>query len=233
MTPQPLHRWDLTPDEARAVQEKLRARIVADRPLPLESITYVAGVDISIKDEVARAAIVVVRLPSLAVAEVALAERPVTFPYVPGLLAFREGPVFLEALAKLQQRPDVLIFDGHGLAHPRRMGIACHLGLWTGIPSLGCAKSILVGRHEEVGAQPGAWKPLLHNGEVIGVALRTREGTTPVYVSVGHLADLDSARALVLRCGAGYRLPEPTRQAHRAASGEDVMGPPAEQLSLF
>jgi deoxyribonuclease V len=230
---QPTHRWDLSPEEARVVQERLRTQIVADAPLPLESITWVAGVDISVKDDTARAAVVLLRFPALTVAEVALAERPVTFPYVPGLLAFREGPSILDAFEKLHQKPDAIIFDGHGLAHPRRMGIACHMGLWTGIPSVGCAKSILVGNHGALGDQRGAWAPLVHNGAVVGVAVRTRNGVQPVYVSVGHLADLDTARELVLRCCTSYRLPEPTRQAHRAAGGEDVLGSAGEQLSLF
>ncbi len=229
---QPLHRWDLSPGEARAVQERLRAQIVADKPLPLETVAWVAGVDISVKGDQARAAIALLRYPALTVAEVALAEQAVSFPYVPGLLAFREGPSILAALEKLRQQPDVLMIDGHGLAHPRRMGIACHMGLWTGIPSVGCAKSILVGTHETVGAQKGAWAPLTHDGEIVGAALRTRDDANPVYVSVGHLADLDTARELVLRCCTHYRLPEPTRQAHRAAGGEDITGA-GEQLSLF
>jgi deoxyribonuclease V len=216
-----------------AVQERLRSQIVTDAPLPLGSIKWVAGVDISVKESQGRAAVVLLRYPEMVVEEAVLAEQSVSFPYVPGLLAFREGPSILAAMAKLSQRPDVLIFDGHGLAHPRRIGIACHIGLWTGLPSVGCAKSILVGGHGELGAQKGDWAPLVDRGEVIGVALRTRVGVKPVYVSEGHLVDLDTARELVLRCCTRYRLPEPTRQAHRAAGGENVVGPAGQQLSLF
>lgn len=230
----PLHAWDLSPEAARAVQARLRPQVVTDTPLPLDAIGAVGGVDISVKDDTARAAIVVLRFPDLTPVDVALAEMPVPFPYVPGLLVFREGPSILAALARLERLPDVLIFDGHGLAHPRRMGIACHMGLWTGVPSVGCAKSILVGRHDAIGNEKGAWAALVHEGEVVGAALRTRDGVNPVYVSVGHRADLDTARALVLRCCTRYRLPEPTRLAHRAAGGEDVIGPRGEeQLSLF
>jgi deoxyribonuclease V len=145
-------------------------------------------------------------------------ELPVTFPYIPGLLSFREAPVGLAAISALETRPDLLLVDGHGLAHPRRCGIACHLGLLLDLPTIGCAKSILVGQAEEPGPNPGDWTPLDNRGETIGAALRTRPKTRPIYVSIGHRVSLASAIALVSQCGRGYRLPEPTRLADRIAS---------------
>lgn len=149
------------------------------------------------------------------VVEERVARRPLRFPYVPGLLSFREAPALLAVLRKLRSEPDALLFDGHGYAHPRRFGIACHVGLIADRASAGCAKSRLVGEHAEPGPNRGASRPLLHQGERIGSVLRTREGSRPVYASVGHRMDLAGAERLVLACGAGYRLPEPTRLADR------------------
>jgi deoxyribonuclease V len=147
---------------------------------------------------------------------------PVSFPYVPGLLAFREGPIVLAALERLAERPDVLIFDAQGLAHPRRMGLATHLGILLDVPSVGCAKSRLCGKETEPGEEKGSWTPLLDRGEVIGAVVRTRSRVRPVYVSVGHRVDLETAVSLVLSCATKYRLPEPTRWAHRVAGGETL-----------
>jgi len=215
------HRWDLTPKEARAVQRELANRVVTEDRLG--EVGTVAGLDLGFpRDlsgrEVASAVVVVLSLPSLEVIEQRVAERPVEFPYVPGLLSFRESPVALAALELLETRPDVLIVDGQGFAHPRRFGIACHLGVLLDLPSIGCAKSILVGRAAEPGPDPGDWTPLEDRGETIGAALRTRPKTKPVYVSVGHRVSLETAVELVVRCGRGYRLPEPTRLADRVAS---------------
>jgi deoxyribonuclease V len=211
------HAWDLSPKEAIALQQELRAEVIADRPLDLGTVRLVAGVDVSVKDNVSQAAVVVATFPGFEPVEVARARRPTPFPYVPGLLSFREGPVLEEAFGKLAAEPDVFIFDGSGYAHPRRIGIACHMGLWLGRPTVGCAKTRLTGRHEEVPPEKGAWAPLLDEGEVVGAALRTRAGTNPVFVSPGHLIDLLSALDLVMCCSPKYRLPEPIRLAHNAA----------------
>jgi len=162
------------------------------------------------------ASVVVCELPSLRVAEAAWAVRGARFPYIPGLFSFREVPPLLAAFARLERRPDVLLFDGQGWAHPRRFGLACHAGLLLGRPSVGCAKSILVGRHAELGRARGSRADMIHEGEVVGAAVRTREGVKPVYVSIGHRADLSSAVSLVLEVTPKLRLPEPLRLAHRA-----------------
>ncbi len=211
------HRWDLSPTEAIALQQELRGEVVADPLLDLGSVRLVAGVDVSVKDNLSHAAVVVTTFPDFRVVETAQATRPTPFPYVPGLLSFREGPVLEEAFGSLATEPDVFIFDGNGLAHPRRVGIASHLGLWLGRPTVGSAKTRLIGRHDPVPPEKGSWSPLLDKGEVVGAALRTRAGTKPVFVSPGHLIDLASAVDLVLRCAPRYRLPEPIRLAHKAA----------------
>lgn len=214
----PTHGWDLSPEEAFALQRELAARV--ERQPRLGPVDRVAGIDVSIRDDVARAAVVVLDFEGLTPVDYAVATRPVTFPYVPGLLAFREGPVVLDALGRLDPAPDLLIFDGQGLAHPRRLGIASHIGLLVDLPAIGCAKSRLCGRHDEPGEQ-GSYAPLLDGGEVIGAALRTRQGTKPVYVSIGHRVDLATSIEYVLACCRGYRLPETTRWAHRVAGGDE------------
>jgi deoxyribonuclease V len=171
----------------------------------------VAGADVSEKDGSARAAIVVVR--DLEPVEEATAEQPVRFPYVPGLLSFREIPPLLAAWRKLRTRPDVVIVDGQGYAHPRRFGLACHLGVLLGLPTLGCAKSRLIGEFEEPGPQRGSWTPLRDRGETIGAALRTQDRTNVVYVSIGHRITLAGSIRVVLACAPRYRLPEPQRLA--------------------
>ena len=215
------HRWDLTEAEARALQRELAGKVErADR---FGDVRTVGGVDLGFPrqldgSEVGRAALVVLRLPELKLVERQVLERPVSFPYVPGLLSFREAPVGLAAFDALAARPDVLLVDGHGIAHPRRFGIACHLGVLLDVPTVGCAKSILAGRADEPGPEPGSWTPLVHRDEVIGVALRTRPRANPMYISTGHRVSLESAIELVMRCARGYRLPEPTRLADRIAS---------------
>jgi deoxyribonuclease V len=181
-------------------------------------------------EEVARAAVVVLRYPDLAPVETALAESPVVFSYIPGLLAFREAPVILAACEKLATEPDLFIFDGQGIAHPRRLGIACHVGLFLDRPTIGCAKSRLCGEHGALPSPAGAWAPLTDGGEVIGAAVRTRAGVRPVYVSAGHRVDLETAIRYVIACCRGYRLPEPCRLAHQAA-GQIVSA--QEQKPLF
>lgn len=171
-----------------------------------------------------RAAVVVLSFPALVPVAHALARRPTGFPYVPGFLSFREVPAILDALALLPALPDLLICDGQGIAHPRRFGIACHLGLLSGLPSIGCAKSLLVGHHPPVPAERGARAPLSHHGEQVGWALRTRSGTRPVYVSPGHRVGVDTAADLVMACVTRYRLPETTRYAHNLASHGVIKG---------
>lgn len=212
-----LHDWDVTPGEARVIQESLRDRVV--RQPTRSAFDSVAGVDVNVRpaDGVTVAAVVVLALPGLEVRAQAVAERPTHFPYVPGLLSFREIPAVADALARLDAEPDVFVCDGHGLAHPRRFGLACHLGLLTGRPSIGVAKTLLVGEHQPVGPHRGDRQPLVHRGEVVGAALRTRAGVKPVYVSIGHMVDLDTAVDVVLRCSPRYRLPETTRAAHALA----------------
>ena len=214
------HRWDISPREAIALQRELVSRIIQKDVLP--KITTVAGIDVGVKGGVARAAVVVMRFPELEIIEHVRAELPLAFPYVPGLLSFREAPAILEALAKLEHDPDVLIFDGQGYAHPRRMGIATHIGILLDHPTVGCAKSRLCGTFEEPGIERGSYSWLWDGKEIIGAVVRTRTRVKPVFVSVGHKMRLESAIDLVLQCGRGYRLPEPTRWAHRLASGDGV-----------
>ncbi|MGC9359848.1 MAG: deoxyribonuclease V [Anaerolineae bacterium] len=216
LTPKIIHPWDCSPKEAIALQESLASHVSTKGSLA--NAETVAGIDVGIRGKRARAAVVVIALKDLATLEIARAERPVTFPYVPGLLTFREGPVVLDALAKLTTEPDVLLFDGQGRAHPRRMGLATHIGVLLDYPSVGCAKSRLCGTYEEPGQERGEYTLLYEDGEVVGAVLRTRTRVKPVFVSTGHRASLEAAIDLVLRCGSGVKLPEPTRRAHHAAS---------------
>ena len=213
----PRHAWDLTPEAAVSVQRALRGEIVADRPIDLAGVRLVAGVDVSVKNERSRAAIVVATFPDFRVVETATAERPTPFPYIPGLLSFREGPVLEEAFGRLRAEPDVFLFDGMGTAHPRRMGIASHMGLWLERPTVGVGKTRLVGTNAPLAEEKGAQVPLVHRGETIGAVVRTRTAKHPLFISPGHLADIPSAVVLVLACAPQFRLPEPIRLAHRAA----------------
>ena len=177
----------------------------------------IAGADVSVKGGTARAVVAVLELPGLNLLEYASAEQEVTFPYVPGLLTFREGPVIMHAIEKLNERPDVIIFDGQGIAHPRRLGIASHIGLLADIPAIGCAKSRLCGRHEEPGMEKGDFSLLRDGPEIIGAVVRTRRNVKPVYVSIGHRISLKSSIEYVLACATRFRLPETTRFAHHLA----------------
>lgn len=209
-----LHDWTLTPREAVELQKELRAEVQV-APLA-RSIKTIAGADISFNkfSKTVYAGLVVLALPTLEVIEEVCVVSETAFPYVPGLLSFREAPSVLEAWAKLKTEPDAVMFDGHGIAHPRRVGVASHVGLIIERPSLGCAKSVLVGKYEEPEKERGAWTKMSDKGEVIGAALRTKTNVQPIFVSVGHLIDLASAIALTLQCDGGYRQPEPTRRAH-------------------
>jgi deoxyribonuclease V len=210
----PLHRWDVTPAEAVALQRTLAARVVTGPPL--KSWELVAGCDVS-HDRFSTtlyAGVVVLRAGDFSVVERRAAVAQVEFPYTPGLLSFREAPVLLQALAKLEHTPDVVMCDGQGIAHPRRLGLASHVGLCLDRPCVGCAKSKLTGKFDEPGPGPGSRSPLLDRGQVIGGVVRTKARTLPLFVSPGHRIDLESAVRLVFACCRGYRLPEPTRLAH-------------------
>jgi deoxyribonuclease V len=214
---QSLHDWNVTPQEAIAIQNDVAQKVIYDRPLDVDSIKLVAGVDVSVKNNVSQAAVVVMRFPELEIIETVLAKQPTPFPYIPGLLSFREGPVLVEAFEKLQHVPDVFIFDGMGRIHPRRVGIAAHMGVWLHTPTVGCGKSHLIGAYDDPPNEKGGYSPLTDKGELLGVVLRTRANVKPVYISPGNLIDLDSSVELILRCTPKYRLPEPIRQAHNAA----------------
>jgi len=210
------HRWDLTYDEAVAVQRRLAARI--RQGPPLRKVETIAGADVSAgrKDEIIAAVVVVMRLKTLEILEVSRAKMRARWPYVPGFLSFREAPVVLEAFRQLKTRPDLVICDGQGRAHPRRLGLASHMGLALGVPTIGCAKSLLVGTvPREPGRRRGGRAPLMDGGERIGTALRTQTGVKPVFVSVGHRIDLASAERWVLAASPRFRLAEPIRAAHR------------------
>jgi deoxyribonuclease V len=209
-----LHAWDVSPAEAIRLQEMLRSRVIVENRLG--EVRTVAGVDVAVHGDIGRAAAVVLRYPELDLLEVARAERPVTFPYIPGLLAFREAPAILDACERLHVEPDVFFFDGQGLAHPRRMGLACHVGLCLDKPAIGCAKSRLCGEHDELPPEAGAWVPLRDGSETIGAVVRTQHDVRPVHVSVGHKVDLQTAIHWVLATCLGHRLPDPCRMAHRA-----------------
>jgi len=237
--------WPRTVAAARAVQERLRGRVITTDKLG--KLRLVAGIDVGFEDNgaVTRAAVVVLTFPGLELHEQAVVRRRTCFPYVPGYLSFREVPAALAALAKLRTRPDLVLCDGQGLAHPRRFGLACHLGVLTGLPTIGVAKSRLIGTHGRLAEPKGSWvalkdRPSPHpspspanagegesgarardvvHSEIIGAVLRTRTGVKPVYVSVGHRVSLATALKYVLRCTPRYRLPETTRLAHRLASG--------------
>ena len=229
-----LHDWNLTPREAVELQKSLRERV---RLQPLDrEVKLIAGADISFDkfSETVYAGVVVLRLPSLEIVEEAGVVATAKFPYVPGLLSFREAPSVLEAWAKLKTEPDAVMFDGQGVAHPRRIGIASHMGLILNRPTFGCAKSVLVGRFVEPSPERGASSLLIDKDETIGAALRTKTRTQPIYVSAGHLIDLEGAIDLTLRADGGYRQPEPTRRAHLLVNalrrGERQ---PTEEPTLF
>jgi len=219
-----LHSWDLDPGEARALQAELAGRVEASTPLP--RYETIAGSDVSFDrgGEWLFAAIVVLKADTLEVIERSGVIAPARFPYIPGLLSFREAPALIEAYEALTTRPDILICDGQGTAHPLRLGLASHVGLWLGIPTIGCAKSRLVGRYEEPGQNPGDWSPLLDRGETIGAVLRTRTRVKPLFVSPGHLGNLPGSIDTVMSTIRKYRLPVPTRIAHQYVNELRVQG---------
>jgi len=219
MQVQDLHPWQVTPSQAQGIQQRL-APLVSKKN-EIASPTFIAGVDISKPNAqgIATGAIVVLVYPQLTVVETKVEEQRIDFPYVPGLLSFRELPLILAACQKLTTTPELILVDGQGIAHPRRLGLASHLGLLLNISTIGCAKSILCGKHGSLETMPGSFAEMRNAGEIIGAALRTKLGTKPIYVSIGHKVDLPSAISWVMKCCQGYRIPEPTRLAHLAASG--------------
>jgi deoxyribonuclease V len=211
------HSWNLSPSEAIELQNELAPKVDTSTPIDLDSLSTVAGVDVSVKNNISRAAIVVLTYPALEVIESVTARQPTPFPYVPGLLSFREGDVILTAHDKLQTVPDVYIFDGAGIAHQRHIGIATHIGLWLDRPTVGCAKKRLVGSYEEVSPEKGSMEDLVYKGAIVGQVVRTRTNVKPVFISPGHKATVDTASQLILNTVTKYRLPEPVRAAHNRA----------------
>ena len=214
-----LHSWQVSTADALDLQRRLAAKV--SRSSEVTTPRFVAGVDISSAKahEIATAAVVVLSYPKLRIVETKVAQERLNFPYVPGLLSFREAPLTLAACQELAVVPDLILVDGQGIAHPRRMGLASHLGLFLDAPTIGCAKSLLCGSHEIPGDKPGSYAEIVDRGETIGVALRTKPGVKPIYISIGHKIDLQTAIYWALECCRGFRLPEPTRLAHLAAGG--------------
>lgn len=230
----PLHTWNLEPEQAMRVQAHLRQHLVL--AWDKRAITTVGGIDVSFAGEQAHATIAVLSYPGLELLTAVTVSVPLTFPYIPGLLAFREGPAILAAWEKLTIKPDLAMFDGQGIAHPRGLGIASHMGLWIEKPTIGVAKSRLYGRHGPLGEKPGDRCELRDERDprqIIGAVLRTREKTNPLYISPGHLIDLEHAVQFVLACCRGYRLPEPTRWAHKISEGAQPPDKDGMQYRLF
>ncbi len=208
------HSWDLSPQEAIKLQEELKEKIILKKGF--SKIKRIAGADISFskKSNRAYAAVIVFSFPELEILEEEYTIGNLSFPYIPGLLTFREGPLLIETFKKIKIEPDVIIFDGQGIAHPKRLGLATHMGILLDKPTIGCAKSKLIGTYQEPEREKGSYSLLKDDGEIIGAVLRTKEDVSPVFVSPGHKIDLKSSIEIVLECLRGYRLPEPTRQAH-------------------
>ena len=229
-----LHPWRVSPAEAIAIQARLAPQVIAEGGP--EAVRYVAGADIALAKPAlsgveganGRGAVVLLSYPDLRLVEQHAVDEPVPFPYIPGLLAFREVPVLARAFEKLQRTPDLLLVDGHGLSHQRRFGIACHLGLLLDVPTIGVAKSRLVGRHDDPPPEAGGRAELRDGPDLVGLVLRTRDGVSPVYVSVGHRIALHQAAEWVLRLCRGYRLPEPTRLADQLSKGREPQPAPPQ-----
>ena len=215
---QPLHDWAFSPKAAIALQKKLATQLVSAKPLDLMRIRSVAGVDVSVKNGLSCACVVILSFPDLQHIETVCARQATTYPYIPGLLTFREGPALVDAFRKIRNEPDVFIFDGMGQMHPRRMGIAAHLGLWLRRPTIGCGKGHFIGEYQQPDIAKGSAAIVRHQGAEVGYVLRTRTNVKPVYVSVGHLVDINSALHITLACTPKFRLPRPIRMAHRAAA---------------
>ena len=209
------HSWNLPPREAIEVQKHLAPRVIRKSLIPIHGIDTVAGIDTSYRNNMACAAVVILKFKNLETVEYKTATLPVSIPYIPGLLSFREGPAIIKAIQKLKTRPDILMFDGQGIAHQRSLGIASHIGLLLDLPAIGCAKTRLVGGYEEPDPQSGSFTYLKDKGKTIGAVVRTRTKVKPVFVSTGHRMNLRDSIKLVLQCCKGFRLPEPIRQADK------------------
>src|SRR5437879_6838091 len=240
MTQTPLHAWNLQPDAAMALQVELAKQVIRTDQLVGE-VRRVAGVDMAINEEtgMARAAVVLLSYPELDILERHVYEEPVRMPYIPGLLSFREIPCILGAFARLREQPDLVMVDGQGIAHPRYLGIASHLGLWLDLPTIGCAKSILRGHYDEkaLSEEAGSWVPLMFKNERVGAVVRTRSHVKPMIISLGHRISLETSIKYVLACSKGYRLPEPTRQADKLSKDKEWIEQQepedGQQLSLW
>jgi deoxyribonuclease V len=210
------HPWSLTEEEAITVQEKLKSEVITEDKFNTP-VKYVAGVDMAVEEDgkICRAGVAVLSFPDLEVKETSIAYSPMDFPYIPGLLSFREVPAVLEALKKLTIAPDIILCDGQGIAHPRRFGFACHLGILVDMPTIGVAKSWFIGEYGELGTKRGSWEPLVDKGEIVGALLRSQSNVKPIYVSIGHRISLPTAIDYVLKCAPKYRLPETTRLSDR------------------
>jgi len=212
------HEWNISPAEAIALQKKLAPLVKCENQLDISAIHTIAGIDVAYKDDLGKATIVVLAFPTLEIREEVMITQQVTFPYVPGLFSFREGPIVLSALALLTISPDLLMFDGQGIAHPRRLGLAAHLGVYLDKPSIGCAKSRLIGSYAEPGPEVEDQSPLYDHEQIVGTVLRSKRQTRPLFISCGNHIDLPTAVAIVMQCMGKYRLPEPTYQADKLAS---------------
>jgi deoxyribonuclease V len=215
-----LHTWDVDYEEAVSIQKTLKKKLILHDGIKVGPLHVIAGADISYgrNSDLFFAAVVLLSYPDMQPIEEVHAVGKVSFPYVPGLLSFREGPVLLKAFENMRWTPDLVMFDGQGIAHPRGVGLAAHLGLFLDIPTIGCAKSRLCGEYREPGPLPGDHEELLHKGQVIGYVLRTKARVRPVFVSPGHRISLERSREITMKCCRGYRLPEPIRQAHLAVN---------------
>lgn len=218
-----LHGWQLSTTEAFNLQRELSVRVsqINTVGVPL----YIAGVDMSVNRAkgTAKAAAVILNFPELNIIETKTAHGTIDFPYIPGLLSFRELPLILSACEQLEIKPDLFLVDGQGISHPRRFGLASHLGLFLDIPTIGCAKSLLCGKCTEPAQERGSYSEIIDGNDITGAALRTRNGVKPVYISIGHKIDLETAIQWVLNCFNGYRLPEPTRLAHQASGIKETV----------
>ena len=212
------HQWVTTIEEATTIQQQLQPEVITQDKLG--EIRYVAGVDVGFEenDTISRAAVAVLSFPDLQLQEKTITKRPTSFPYLPGFLSFREIPAVCSALEKINITPDLILCDGQGLAHPLRFGLACHLGVLLDIPTIGVAKSLYIGKYDELPTEKGSWQPLIDQGETIGAVVRSRTAVKPLYVSIGHRISLPTAIAYVLQCTTQYRLPETTRWADQLAS---------------
>jgi deoxyribonuclease V len=232
----PLHKWNLTQTEAIALQLELAPKIIHEDQLG--EVQHIAGVDMAINEEhnTAQAAVVLLSYPEMNIVEQHIYEEPVRMPYIPGLLSFREAPAVIGAFRKLRGKADLVMVDGQGIAHPRRLGIASHLGLWLGVPTIGCAKSLFIGHYDKEGLAQEAenWVPLVYKKEIIGAVVRTRTKVNPMFISLGHMISLETSIKYVLACSKGYRLPEPTRQADKLSKNNSWIEPEeSEQPGLW